>query len=87
MDQDNVIIFRIFICSDHFIVELFKEHIIFQLAVTQFQKKLLVSSGHFRVKRELHIQHVFPYRSQQCLLEDIKIFKRFLLRKRQECVF
>ena len=63
MDQDNIIILGILICSDHLVIELLQKHIVFQLAVAQFQKELLRSAGHLRIDRKFHVQHVLSYSS------------------------
>ena len=81
MDEDDIVILAVLICSDHFVIELFEEHIVLKLAISKFQKKLLRSSRHLRVQRELHIQHVFPHCAGQCFFENIKIFECFLLRQ------
>ena len=87
MDQNNIIILRIFISSDHLVVKFFQQHIIFQSAVTEFQQELLRSSRHFRIDWKFHINHIFTDRTRKCLLKNIKIFKCLFFRQGKKGFF
>ena len=87
MDQDNVIILRILICSDHLVVKFIQKHIVFQPAVAKLQEEFLRPARHLRLQRELQVEHIFPHRAGQRFLKYIKIFERLFLRKRQESLF
>ena len=81
MDQNNIIILRIFIRCNHFVIEFFQKHVIFQAAVTKLQQKFLCSARHLCIQWELHIQHILSDTSGKRLLKNIKILKCFFLRK------
>ena len=81
MDQNNIIILRILISRNDFIIKFFQKHIIFQSAVTKLQQKFLRSARHLCVQWEFHIQHILTDTSGKCLLKNIKILKCFFLRK------
>ena len=84
MDQDNVIILCILICSDHFVVKFLQKHVVFQLAVPQFQQEFLRSTGHLRVEGEFHIEHIFPHCSRKRLFKYVEIFESLFFRERKK---
>ena len=87
MDQNNVIILRILIRCNHFVIEFFQKHIVFETAVTKLQQKFLRSARHLCIQWKLHIQHILSDTSGKCLLKNIKILKCFFLRKCEKCFF
>ena len=87
VNQEDQIILRIQIGLDHLVIEGVHHVLILQLRIPQGKQLLLTASGNLFLQRKFQVQQVFSHGAGKRFLQDIGIFKHFLLRKGEEGFF
>ena len=70
---------------DHALVKCIQYCIILQLTVTKRQKQLVAFAGQLLIDGIIQIVQVLADRTGSCFLENLIIFKNFILGKRKKC--
>ena len=81
MDQDDVVVFPIYIALNDFFIKCIQKGIVRKAAVPQLQKPGLCAVRHLLIQGKFQVQKIFPKSSGQRFAENIKILEHLLFRK------
>ena len=84
VDQDNIVVFTIFVIFDYLIIEGIHSLIVSELFITEFHKKLMGAVRTFVVNRVFQIVEILSDSPGEGFFEDLVVFKDLLLGQGEE---
>ena len=84
VDQDNIVVFTIFVIFDYLIIKGIHGLIVSELFITEFHKKLMGAVRTFVVDRVLQVVEILSDSPGEGFFEDLVVFKDLLLGQGEE---